>query len=155
LVRNKAGQDRDEDVISIASTASHSSSSYSVDEQLETSDVATTPIVPLSKDSSKPIPKARKRWLSRLPLRFASSNPFSEGTVIKESRRKSLEEPQRSDKSEPLLTIKRHSFDASNTQTLQPPGVLVSPTKTTLNSEGSSLDKGVYDSSNKQRVPSW
>jgi hypothetical protein len=150
-----AGQDRDEDVVSIASSVSNSSSSYFVDEHPDTSDVSTTPVIPPSKGYTTPSPKPPKKWLAHLPLRSASSKSFSGGAVIKKFRRKSLEEPRGLDKPETTLALKRHSFDVNDAQALQPPGGFACPTNTTLNSLGSTLDKGVYDSSNKQRVPSW
>lgn len=155
LARSTTGQDRDEDVVSIASTASHSTSSYSVGEQSEGSDFATMPVVPIGKGSSTPMPKARQKWLSRLSVRFASSKLSFEGAIIKKVHRRSLEEPSKSDESKPLLNVRHHSLDGSNAQSQQPPAVSINSTKTTLNSEGWSSDKGVYDSSNKQRVPSW
>ncbi|XP_006459141.1 hypothetical protein AGABI2DRAFT_218097 [Agaricus bisporus var. bisporus H97] len=155
LARSTTGQDRDEDVVSIASTASHSTSSYSVAEQSEGSDFAAMPVVPIGKDSSTPMPRAHQKWLSRLSVRFASSKLSFEGAIIKKVHRRSLEEPSKSDESKPLLNLRHHSLDGSNAQSQQPPAVSINSTKTTLNSEGWSSDKGVYDSSNKQRVPSW
>lgn len=154
-------EERD-DVISIASTVSRSSSSTSGDEQVEAA-VTALPAKATDVDSgpSKVIYKTRKRWLSLLSTRlspYRSSKPSPEGSVVN-TVRKSMEETQRLNKSRAPTPAQRHSLDTSHGRALQlqPPAILISSTTSSLHSEEQQADpdKGVYDSSHKQRVPSW
>ncbi|KAF9448611.1 DNase I-like protein [Macrolepiota fuliginosa MF-IS2] len=157
LFRERVEEDRDDEVISIAST----SSSLSGSDPADTGGVATplTPSVDVNSIPPKTFHKGRKRWLSALSTRLSPhrSKPSPEDPVINRTR-KSMEEPPRLTKLKPPTPVQRHSLDISRNRPLQPPTILINSTKSSLlNGEQpvGSLDKGVYDSSHKQRVPSW
>jgi hypothetical protein len=158
LAQEKAEGDRDDDIISIASTLS--SSLNSGVEQGDVIDITITPpgAAHAKQNPSKASQKARKRWLSLLSTRLSHyRSKSSPQTPLVNNFRKSLEETQRLNKSKPPTPVQRHSLDTGGNHNLQPPAILVNSTKTSLQSSDKSLDpsKGVYDSSHKQRVPSW
>jgi hypothetical protein len=161
LVRSRLPEARDEDTVSIASSASHSSSVNSGYEQADTPAITIVPTAPVERNTShsKIKNKARKRWRSlvsvtRLQSRAYRSRSLLVGGQLLNSSRKSLEETQSPTKSKVSTPPQRHSLD-NNRPLLQPPTILVTPTRSSLNSEEELQDKGVYDSSHKQRVPSW
>ncbi len=160
LSQEKVEEDRDDDVISIASTLSRSSSLNSGGEQGEIIGITITPpeVVHTNQTSSKAAQKAKKRWLSLLSTRLSPyRSKSSPDTPILNNIRKSLEETQRLNKPKPPTPVQRHSLDTGGSRSLQPPAILVNSTKTSIQSDDQSLDpvRGVYDSSHKQRVPSW
>jgi len=140
-------KDRDDDAVSSVSSVSQATSCD--DEHVELATRVTTQN-DVSLDT-KIKDKTRKRWKSLIPTtRFQShrSPRHSAGAP-----RKSLEETQRPNKPNVLTSPPCHSLD--DNQMFQPPTNMNSSIKTNLSSEDQSADKGVYDSSHKQRVPSW
>ncbi|KAJ3565155.1 hypothetical protein NP233_g7820 [Leucocoprinus birnbaumii] len=160
LVQDKFGGFRDDDTNSIVSSLSRDSSIASGDEQggIPTITVeAPVPPVKTNHSRTKIKNKARKRWKSLITatrLQSSRARRHSVGGHLMDTSRKSLEETQRPNKPKSPTPPQRHSLD--NNGVLLPPTILVNSTKTSLNDEEQSLlDRGVYDSSHKQRVPSW
>lgn len=159
LVSGRVHEDRDDDANSIGSSLSRESSISSGDEQGEVPTItviAPNPPANGSASHTKVKHKTRKKWrslISATRLQSYRSRRHSVGGHLLNTSRKSLEETQRPNKPKVPTPPQRHSLD--NTRALQPPTIIINSTKTSLNSEEQSLGKGVYDSSNKQRVPSW
>lgn len=157
LAQEKAEGDHDDDVISIASTLSSSLNSGGEQEVIGTT-VTPPEAAHAKRNPSKASQKARKRWLSLLSTRLSPyRSKSSPQAPLVSNFRKSLEETQRLNQSKPPAPIQRHSLDTSGNHNLQPPIIFVNSTKTSLQSDDQTFDpsKGVYDSSHKQRVPSW
>ncbi|KXN85863.1 Synaptojanin-2 [Leucoagaricus sp. SymC.cos] len=161
LVHDKPEEDRDGDAASIASSVSRFSSINSGEENGETPAVVITPIPPPSLDArtalSRAKHKTRKRWkslLSATKLQASRSRRITAQGQLEVTTRKSMEETQRLDKSPIPTPLQRHSLDNGLPRSVEPPTILITSTKTSLNEDQPS-EKGVYDSSHKQRVPSW
>jgi len=142
-------EDRDDDAVSSVSSVSQTTSCG--DEHIELAAGVTTQN-DVSLDT-KIKDKTRKRWKSLISITGFQSHRSSRHSVGKNAPRKSLEETQRPNKPKVLTSPPRHSLDDS--QIFQPPTNMNNSIKTNLSSEDQSADKGVYDSSHKQRVPSW
>lgn len=140
-------EDRDDDAVSSVSSVSQATSCD--DEQIELATKVTTQNN-VSLDT-KIKDKTRKRWKSLISITGFQSHRSSRHSIGKNAPRKSLEETQ--NKPKVLTSPPRHSLDDS--QIFQPPTNMNNSIKTNLSSEDQSADKGVYDSSHKQRVPSW
>lgn len=160
LAQEKVEGDYDDDVISIASTLSSSLDSGGEQEVIGI-EITPPTAAHVKRDLSKASQKARKRWLSLLSTRLSPYRSKSSPQVpVVDSFRKSLEETQRFNKPKPPTPVQRHSLDTSGNHNLQPPAIFVNSTKSSLQSDDQFLpppdpSKGVYDSSHKQRVPSW
>ena len=146
-------EDREDDAVSLVSSISQASS-YG-DEQVDVATRVATLDDNVSPDT-KIKHKTRERWRSlisatglqshRLQRRSAGKNP-------PDTSRKSFEEIQQPNRPKVLTSPPRHSLDGVRSP--QPPTLTINSTKTSLSGEEQSAGKGVYDSSHKQRVPSW
>ena len=141
-----AHEDHDDDAVSLVSSVSQASSCG--DERIELATRAVTQN-DVSLDTKIKDKKTRKRWKSLIT--GFQSHRLQRHSVGKNAPRRSLEETQRKPKDS--TPSPRHSLDDS--QMFPPPTSMNNSIKTNLSSEDQLADKGVYDSSHKQRVPSW
>ena len=146
-------EDREDDAVSLVSSISQASS-YG-DEQVEVATRVATLNGNVSPDT-KIKHKTRERWRSLISATGLQSHRLqrrSAGKNLLDTSRKSFEETQQSNRPKVPTSPPRHSLDGVRSP--QPPTLTINSTKTSLSGEEQSADKGVYDSSHKQRVPSW